>query len=267
MPRNVAGEELRVRRGDLLALDNVDGGANVHVVGLLVEGVVRVGNAVVIHNTEKWIESAIVELLIVGGAIVGFIESIGAEHGDGAVHDLDQLLVGGEVLEAFGCVAHLGAMIVIQIGLQAIDKIALIFRQIDGPRHAQQANDHRVGHVGLVGAPRLEHVAIGLVLLLLGAQTAHGQAAALATHEARIGQDLETDAARVQRVLLMRGQSNQQRTVREDDFAALQIPRSHHAASGDLRDAHLPGGILVLERRQMQIQQLRRAFRANHFRD
>lgn len=198
MSRNVAGEELRVRRGDLLALDNVDGGANDHVVGLLVEGVVRVGNAVVIHNAEERIEGAIVELLVVGGAIVGLVESVGAQHGDSAVHDLDQLLVGGEVLEAFGCVAHLGAMIVIQIGLQAIDQIALVFAQVDGTCHAQQANDHRVGHIGLIGAPRLEHIAVGLVLLLLGAQTAHGQAAALATHEARVGQDLEADTARVQ---------------------------------------------------------------------
>lgn len=100
-------------------------------------------------------------------------------------------------------------MIVIQIGLQAIDQIALIFGQVDGTRHAQQANDHRVGHIGLIGTPRLEHVAVGLVLLLLGAQTAHGQAAALATHEPRVGQDLEADTARVQRVLLVSSQANQ----------------------------------------------------------
>lgn len=267
MSRNVAGEELRVGRGDLHALDNINGGANDHVVGLLVEGVVRVGNAVVIHDTEERIEGAIVELLVVGGAIVGLVESIGAQHGDGAIHDLDQLLVGGEVLEAFGCIAHLGAMIVIQIGLQAIDQIALIFRQIDGTRHAQQAYDHRVGHIGLVGPPRLKHVAVGLVLLLLGAQAAHGQAAALAAHEARVGQHLEADAARVQRILLVRSQADQQGTVREDDLAALQIACGHNAAAGDLRHAHLPGGILILERRQMQIQQLRRAFRADHGRD
>lgn len=89
MSRNVAGEELRVRRGDLLALDNIEGGANDHVVGLLVEGVVRVGNAVVIHNAKERIEGAIVELLVVGGAIVGLVESVGPQHRDGAVHDLD----------------------------------------------------------------------------------------------------------------------------------------------------------------------------------
>lgn len=113
MAGDVAGEKLGVGGGDLEALRDVDGGPDDHVVGLLVEGVVRVGNAVVVHHPEEWVEGAVVELLVVVRPVGGLVEAIGPHHGHGAVHDLDQLLVGGEVLEALCRVPHLGAVVVI----------------------------------------------------------------------------------------------------------------------------------------------------------
>lgn len=204
----VAREEFGIGGGYLLALGNVDCGTHDHIVGLLLEGVIRVGNAIVIHDSKQGIECAIAELLVVGGAICCLIKAIRPEHGNGAIHDLHQLLVGGKVLKAFSGIAHLGAMIVIQIRLQAIDQIALIFGQIDGTRHTQQTYYHGIGHIRLVGTPRFEHIAVALMLFLFGAQTADGQAAALAAHEACIGQHFQADAARIQRVLLLGGQAN-----------------------------------------------------------
>lgn len=265
MAGNVAGEELGVGGGNLESLRYVDGGADNHVVGLLLEGVVGVGNALVVHDPKERIQGSVVELWVVVALVVGLVEAIRPQHGHGAVHDLDELLVGGEVLEALGRVPHLRAMVVIQIGLQAVDEVALLLGQVDGPGHAHEPDDHRIGHIGLVGPPRLEQIAVGLVLLLLGAQAAHGQAAALAAHELRVRQDHQADAAAVQGVLLVGSQTDQERAVPEDDLAALDAARGHDAAAGDLRDADLPGRILVLERGQVEVQQLRGAFRADHF--
>jgi len=261
---DVAGEELGVGGGHLESLGDVDGGADDHVVGLLLEGVVGVGNAVVVDDAEQRVQRPVVELLVVVRPVGGLVEAIGPQHGHGAVHDLDELLVGGEVLEALGRVAHLGAMVVVQVGLQAVDQVPLLLAQVDGPGHAQQPDDHRVGHVRFIGSPGLEQVAVALVLLLLGAQGAHWETASLAAHESRVGQHLQAHTARIQGVLLVGGQSDQQRAVPEDDLAPLQAPGGHHPASRDLRHSDLPGGILVLERGQVQIQQLRGAFRADH---
>lgn len=55
MAGDVAGEELGVGGGHLESLGYIDSGANDHIIGLLLEGVVGVGNAVVIDDAKEWI--------------------------------------------------------------------------------------------------------------------------------------------------------------------------------------------------------------------
>lgn len=102
------------------------------------------------------------------------------------------------------------------------------------------------------------------MLLLLGAQRTHWQAASLPAHELRVREFLQAHSARIQGVLLVGRQSDQERAVLKDDLAPLEAPSGHHSASGYLRHADLPCGILVLEWRQVKVQQLRGSFRADH---
>jgi len=257
VPREVAPEDLGVGGGDLAALGNVPGSPH-HRQSPVLEVVAGVRGALVVHDRRQREQTPQQRLVAAGAA--GRLEGVRIED----THDPEQLvhetaIRGGKVAEALGRLDDLPPVGPLRIRLHGVHQMTLLLAQVEDPHGSEDPQGQWIHlllrRIRILGLPATKVLALRLVHLGVRAGFTNGQGAAMPAEESCLRQGLVAADAAAQLALPGRW-SRDQGPLLEDELAGGYVPGGEYSATGHLRGADGPVGLLLAQIPQVGVYQL-----------